>query len=401
VCEVCALELSTGPASRWPFAVAFLGFALAICAAGARATQSWLLWGGTIVLALLIAVGIGLYSPKREPERRADIRERDLELGVSPELLEFAAHPYRTRIARAARRVVPLSGRSTALVMAGAFVASGVALPLGLKLPHWVELELVLASWWLGIFVLLAALLYRNLRLAEDHRLKLSGLSSAFEGSGEKKSGWKRTDLPTVGSADAGGCGEVLVIGGVLVVALSAAWVLVELVLPVLFFLFYYFVVKAIGRVARDHHGCERNLGRSLFWGATWSTLYVAPVALVTWGAHSFLVLHAHDVATPSSSATENDECGKLGRELARTEARLAHSAPSCARDEDCVCYGGPVCPNALVRVCPSPLHRDVYRELQPIGDAWRANDCGGYLWSPYYCETKCSAGRCVSVERR
>ncbi|MBK9001348.1 MAG: hypothetical protein IPM35_36980 [Myxococcales bacterium] len=52
-----------------------------------------------------------------------------------------------------------------------------------------------------------------------------------------------------------------------------------ELVVPVLSFVFYYFVVKDIGRAARDRHDCEGNLGRSLVWGISWATLYVAPPA--------------------------------------------------------------------------------------------------------------------------
>ncbi len=296
VCEVCALELSSGPASRWPFAVAFFGAALALCTAGIRlegASPSWSLWIVTMLIALAIALVIGLTSPKAGARPEVTITEREAELEASPDWMTRAASPYRARIARVVRRVVPLSGRSTALVMGAAFVVSGVALPLGLRLPPWLELEVVLGAWWLGIFSTLALLLYKNLRLAEDHRLKLAPLTSKLRGwgGGGAEGGSGCGDMGGAGCGDASGCGEGLVIVVVLVVALVAALFLVEIVLPIMFFVFYFFVVNAIGRVARDTHGCAGSLRRSLGWGAIWATPYVAPVALVTWGVHSIIVI--------------------------------------------------------------------------------------------------------------
>jgi len=303
VCELCALELSAGPPSYWPFAIAFLGLAVAVCAGIARLEApdpSWGIWGATIAVAAVVAVVVGLSSPSRKPGPSVEISERAEELEPSPELMHRAAHPYRARIARVARRVVPLSGRSTALVMAAAFLVSGVVVPIGLKLPGWVELELVLAVWWLALLGITSVLLYKNLRLAEDHRLRIGALTSALRGSkaneGASKRGsswWQGLGGCDPGCAEAGGCGEAVVVVAVLAVAAVAALALVELVLPVLFFVVYYFVVKVVGRVARDQHGCEGRLGRSLLWGAAWSTLYVAPVALISWGVHLLLAAAA------------------------------------------------------------------------------------------------------------
>lgn len=293
VCEVCALELVGPRRSRWPFAVAFVGSAVAICAGVARfqgPDPSWGLWTITLLVALVIGVAIGASTPPPKLEKPIDLRERDLELEPAPELLQKAAHPYRARIARVVRRVVPLSGRLTALTMTAAFVASAVVLPLGLALPRWVEIELVLASWWLGVVVLTTRLLYRRLRLVEDHRLAVGALSGALKERKPDEPGAKREPRwwESTGGCDFGvtSCGEGLAVVAVLAVALGLAWLLVELVVPVLFFAFYYFVVKVIGRVARDRHDCEGNLGRSLLWGVSWATLYVAPPALMTWIVH-------------------------------------------------------------------------------------------------------------------
>mgnify|MGYP007037395642 FL=1 len=79
----------------------------------------------------------------------------------------------------------------------------------------------------------------------------------------------------------------MLALAIVLSLALGAAWVLVELALPLVFFLMYWLFMRAIGRVANDRHGCEGSLARSLGWGLGWATVYVAPIALVTWALHA------------------------------------------------------------------------------------------------------------------
>ncbi|MCC6897747.1 MAG: hypothetical protein IT377_02170 [Polyangiaceae bacterium] len=283
-CDACAVELASGPATRWPFAIAFAGFAVAICFAGARiegTRPSWEVWGPALVIACIIAVFIGVTGPSAASARAATLTEREPELEPSDALLHRAAHPYRTRIARVARRIVPLSGRSTALVMTAALVVSAVVLPLGLRLPHWIEAELVLGVWWLGIGTLLTTLLFTGRRLAADHRFELHAPSlGGNAGKPGAKSGWSdHGGCGNAGCVDAGGCGEAALIVVVLAVAALAAWLVVEIVLPVVVFVVYYFAIKAIGRVARDRHDCEKNLGRSLGWGFFWASVYLVPVA--------------------------------------------------------------------------------------------------------------------------
>ena len=290
-CEVCALELASGPPSRWPFAVAFAAMTLAICVVGAHAEgddPTLELWLPSGFIALVIAAVIGLTSPKPDAKPKPVISERELEFAPGEGLLVRAKNPYRARIARAARRVVPLSGRATALVITAAFVVSGAVLPIGLRLPHWVELELVLGVWWLGIAGLSSVLLFKGWRLAEDHRFRVRRPGFGAKNAGAQKS--QRSWEPLSGCADFSGCGEALGIVLVLAAAAIAAWLVVEIVLPVLVFAVYYFVVKGLARVARDRHGCETRLGRSLFWGVAWATLYLAPLAAVVWFVHVVVV---------------------------------------------------------------------------------------------------------------
>lgn len=306
VCDRCALELTREPASHWPFAIAFLGALVVICMTlvhGHDISPGWILYTLLIAVAGVGAISAGAGRRESQPRPRVTITERDPELEVDATHLEHATNPYRARIARAARRVVPLSGRSTALVMIGAFAASAVAFPVALHLPHWVEFEVVLGAWWAAIFVLLAVLLFTGRRLIEDHRLAVQPLSAVFASS---KSARDRLRNATRHGWLVDGCGDslfggidVLLIG---VVAMLAAWFVAELVLPVVFFAFYYLVVRAIGRVAHDHRGCRGRLAASLAWGALWASLYVSPVALVTWSAHA-IIRHHHRVELRESAA--------------------------------------------------------------------------------------------------
>ena len=279
-CDACAMEISAGPPSRWPFAIAFLGMSLAICIAGVRLEgedPTLLLWIPTALIALVTTVVIGLSGKSERTAPPATLSEREVDSEPSPALLRPATSPYRTRLSRVARRIVPLSGRSTAAVMTAAFALSAVVLAVGMKQPAWIEAELVLGVWWLGIAGLLAWLLFTGRRLALDYRLKLG----RDEGGGDQEPSAKPKWTEAVGCADLGCFGEAIVIVLLLAVAALGAWLLVEVVLPVVVFAVYYFVTRAIGRVARDDHGCQGDLPRALLWGAAWSAVYVVPIAVL------------------------------------------------------------------------------------------------------------------------
>jgi hypothetical protein len=73
------------------------------------------------------------------------------------------------------------------------------------------------------------------------------------------------------------------------VAALGLAWLVVELVLPVTFLLAYGLLLAAIARVANDRHGCEGSVGRALFWGFGWASVYLGPLALLVALVHQAL----------------------------------------------------------------------------------------------------------------
>jgi hypothetical protein len=95
------------------------------------------------------------------------------------------------------------------------------------------------------------------------------------------------------------------------------------------------------------------------------------------------------------SAAPLPTTCAGLTAEIKRTEARWVGVSFTCATDADCICYGGPACPNALVTTCPSPIGSNAGAELEPLVRAWVNVGCGFYLWSPSRCEAACLAGTC------
>jgi hypothetical protein len=241
---------------------------------------------GMWIVILIVAIAGVVLTSRRVVERRTEAEgiARRAPGPARPGSLDAPPHPYRARIARVAAAAVPtVSARTTALVVGAALIASAVLLPVSLKLPRWLEVEVVLGAWWAMLVVGLGVLLFRGTRFHEDHRFRI------------------RFDLPELGGGlDVGdpGCSDIegcagIVIGVVLaVLAFVAAWIVIELLFPVVFFLLYWLVVKAIARVANDTHGCAGNLGCSLQWGVLWATVYTLPLALVVWGIHAIVPHH-------------------------------------------------------------------------------------------------------------
>jgi hypothetical protein len=217
---------------------------------------------------------------------------------VAPnDALEAPAHPYRARLWRATIPLPALSGRTTALVVGCLLLLSGVLVPVSLKLPRWVEIELVLGVWWGMLFGFLAALLHRGMRIREDHAFrlapKLSQHRSKIPPPGSQSKKWLRLEFLDVLTFGAG-CGEIWLGVVLAAAAVATAWVVVELAFPVVFFFLYWLVIRMIARIANDRHGCQGNLARSTAWGALWATLYTLPIAAVVWGVHGILVRGGH-----------------------------------------------------------------------------------------------------------
>lgn len=293
-CARCAYESSTRSARRASLAVSFVGICAGVLVFAERRYDVWSRSPVEVVLGGIAASVITAAIALSGRGAQVTVDNRDPEEPVAEALPQRGASGYRVNARRLLQAAAPrLSGRSTALVLLACLAASAVLLPASVHLPRWVEVELVLALWWVIVAGALTTLLYRGFRLRDDvvyftpwsRPAAVKGDAPAAPAGKTGCAGWAD------GLSGCGGDGEgllvMLALAVVLGLALGAAWVLVELALPLVFFLMYWLFMRAIGRVANDRHGCEGSLARALGWGLGWATLYVLPVALATWALHA------------------------------------------------------------------------------------------------------------------
>jgi hypothetical protein len=265
-----------------------------------------------VLVGAAVMIGVALSQLRSAPKDGPEVRRRDEEDVVVLEPLAPGDHPYRARLARVVSRALPrVSARLTAIVVVVSFVATASLAPFAVRLPAWERVEVVLAAWWLLGVLALSRLLFRGARLANDYAYQAPSWGRGPGGSNRSSAGRSGSSGSTWswgwdGASDAEGCAG-LIVGVVLAAAaLVAAWLLVELVAPLLFFLCYAIVVRAIGRVTRNNHGCAGHAGRSLAWGAAWSSLYILPLAAAVLGAHRWHGAHPGTTAHPGSVGSES-----------------------------------------------------------------------------------------------
>jgi hypothetical protein len=69
------------------------------------------------------------------------------------------------------RHRLRLSGKATAFGLVMAFLITAILIPAVLRLPTWIDYEIVLVVWW-GIWMaVLTTLLHQGKRVADDHQL--------------------------------------------------------------------------------------------------------------------------------------------------------------------------------------------------------------------------------------
>jgi hypothetical protein len=297
-CVRCAYEASTRPQRRLSLAVVFPSFA---AGAGFWLVRRYDLWPDqaaslafAAVVVLLIA---GLVGSTARSARGKEVRYREEE--EEPQYVEDpmqgAGNPYRAGARRVLLAVSPrVSGKLTALVVLASLVGASILVPASVRLPRWIEAEMVLGLWWLVMAVTLVVLLYRGFRLNDDLVVFMPWDRPQASKRGGATTEKSSMSLDGCGGLTGDGCsgldGEgavvALVVGLVLVVALGAAWVMVEVAMPLVFLLMYSLLMRAIRRAARDRRGCAGDIGKSLASGLFWATLYILPLAGLAYAAH-------------------------------------------------------------------------------------------------------------------
>ncbi|MEQ1932260.1 MAG: hypothetical protein ABL962_00070 [Fimbriimonadaceae bacterium] len=172
------------------------------------------------------------------------------------------------------RRKLPVSRKPLALTVLLCLGGWVLVFSVAVRLPRWLEAEIILGIWW-GTWVwILSWMLYQGHQVDDDAEV-------GFGGDFSRKAG-----ETAVSSLDLGclvfGEGCLIAIGLVILIFLLALFI--EFALPALGFILFLSVGGMFARAINDTHGCERNLGRSLLWGGLWATLYVGPLlAVVPW----------------------------------------------------------------------------------------------------------------------
>jgi hypothetical protein len=189
-------------------------------------------------------------------------------------------------------RLPRLSGKASAAWLVVCFGLTAALIPMVLRLPRWVEFEIVLALWWAVWLAVLTRLLYTGQRVADDHQVREPRNWFASDKSKQKEQK-KGPDLSwwdgfswglLVGDGEGVAIGCLVVIGLVLLAGL--VWFLIEVAIPLVLFLLYFVTRGMLARVVNDRHRCRGRLGRALAWGFVWATLYTAPVAAAVWFVH-------------------------------------------------------------------------------------------------------------------
>jgi len=292
-CVPCAYVASTHGRRRVALAFAFLALS---GGSAVLATLRWQLWPDHAIalvgFGVVVVFGFAylLYSAS-EPSMPVQPRESD-EVAAGLDPMAGAEHPYRGRGRRVVAALSPkLSGTTAALVAGLSFALTAVMVPHALALPRWLEIEVVLAAWWVLSTFAFAALLHRGFHLVDDwiyfapwNRPRERSKQKGSRGDG-CNDGCSSADF----SADGEGCLIVIVVAVLALLLFGAAWLLVEVAGPLLFLLVYLLVTRALARVARDRHDCKGALARSLAWGAAWATIYLLPLAVLAYAVHAAL----------------------------------------------------------------------------------------------------------------
>jgi hypothetical protein len=249
--------------------------------------------GGGVILAAIVAIVV-------RSGRGVELEKRDREAALEPPIERAPLHPYRQRARHVAMALSPkISGSGTALALGASFLMAAAIFPKALDLPRWLEAEIVMGICWLVMTVVLTALLYKGYRLKDDYvfvspfrKQPKAPQVAAQAGVTPQKRSWKSScgDGCDPGSGctslDGEGFALMLAVVAIALVLGGAAWVLVEIALPIVVFAAYTLLLAAMKHVAHDRHGCEGALARSVGWGALWSALFVAPLALVVAALH-------------------------------------------------------------------------------------------------------------------
>jgi hypothetical protein len=197
---------------------------------------------------------------------------------------EKAARKRRRKLIESIR-IPHVSGKASAAGLVACFALTAVLIPMAVRLPLWVDFEIVLAAWWVVWAAALGWLFYHGQPVADDHRLGEPRwwFGSLFQRSGRR---YDSDSLWWLGVGEPEGCALVIAVFVGIVVLAGAVWLVVEVAVPVVAFLLYFLVRGMLARALNTDHGCQGRVLSAVSRGLLWATVYTAPLAGLVWLIH-------------------------------------------------------------------------------------------------------------------
>ncbi len=199
------------------------------------------------------------------------------------------------RLRTSVRRALCLprvSGVSSFVVLLLCMAVTALVVPMALKLPVWIEAEVVLAAWWAIWCAALSLFLYKGWLVSHDFQkpafsYPMTSSSRATTRDGYNRGWWDGFYWLSIPDFDGGegfiaGCLILIV----LIIVLPFLLVFLVEAAVTLAFVMYLLIRGMLAQVANSRHGCRAHLGRSFGFGVLWATLYTAPLAGLVWLVH-------------------------------------------------------------------------------------------------------------------
>jgi hypothetical protein len=204
--------------------------------------------------------------------------------------LDPAGRQRRRKLIKAIR-LPHVSGKASAAWLVACFALTGVLIPMAVRLPLWVDFEIVLTVWWVIWVGVLARLLYVGQPVSDDHSLgqPRPWYRAVFEPAGVSPD----TEWAWLVLGGSEGCALYLFLVFAFFLLVLAAWVVVEVAVPVVAFLLYFMVRAMLATALNRDHGCQGRVVRSAARAVLWATVYTAPLAGVVWLVHRVHGPHA------------------------------------------------------------------------------------------------------------
>jgi hypothetical protein len=181
-------------------------------------------------------------------------------------------------------RLPHVSGKASAAWLVVCFALTAALIPMAVRLPLWVDFEIVLSVWWVIWAGVLARLLYVGRPVSDDHSpgQPRPWYRAAFEPAKAA------SDSPWwwFGMWDSEGCAIVFILIFFVFALFFAAWLVIEVAIPAIAFLLYFTVRGMLATVLNYDHGCQGRVVRSAVRAVLWATLYTAPLAGFVWLIH-------------------------------------------------------------------------------------------------------------------